>query len=88
MDIQRRMIEMALKKGIAPRVEIVSYEQAKPFVDMGVKHFCIGWDVGIIYSWCNQNCEGMGKLIPGLQREKPSSKDGGYSGLKQTYNPK
>jgi 4-hydroxy-2-oxoheptanedioate aldolase len=82
MDIQRRMIEMALKKGVAPRVEIVSYEQAKSFVDIGVKHFCLGWDVGIIYSWCNQNSEGMAKLLPGLARPKAAAKNGGYAGIK------
>jgi len=59
----RKMIEMALKKGVAPRVEIGSFDQAKPFIDMGVRHFCIGWDVGIIYGWCKQNGEGMRKLL-------------------------
>ena len=82
MDIQKRMIEMALKKGVAPRVEVGSFELAKPFIDMGVKHFCIGWDVSIIYGWCNQNSEGMSKLLPGLARQKATPKDGGYTGLK------
>jgi len=76
MDIQKRMIEMALKKGVAPRVEVGSFELAKPFIDMGVKHFCIGWDVSIIYGWCNQNSEGMAKLLPGLARQKIAPKDG------------
>jgi 4-hydroxy-2-oxoheptanedioate aldolase len=81
-DIQKRMIEMALKKGVAPRVECPNFEAAKPFIEMGVKHFCIGWDVGIIYAWCNQNSEGMAKLLPGLARQKIAPKDGGYTGLK------
>jgi hypothetical protein len=50
---------------------------------MGVRHFCIGWDVTIIYAWCNQNSEGMGNLIPGLKRQKTESKDGGYAGIKK-----
>jgi 4-hydroxy-2-oxoheptanedioate aldolase len=49
---------------------------------MGVKHFCIGWDVSIIYGWCNQNSEGMAKLLPALARQKIAPKDGGYTGLK------
>jgi 2-keto-3-deoxy-L-rhamnonate aldolase RhmA len=59
----RDMIEMALKKGVAPRVEIGSFEQAKPFVEMGVRHFCIGWDTGIIFQWCKQQEAGMRELL-------------------------
>ena len=59
----RKMIEMALEKGVAPRVEIATFEQAKPFVDMGVRHFCIGWDVGTILAWCRQQGKGMRELL-------------------------
>ena len=61
--VQRDMIEMALKKGVAPRVEIGSFEQAKPFLDMGVRHFCIGWDTRIIEQWCRPQAEGMRELL-------------------------
>ncbi len=61
--IQRDMIELALKKGVAPRVEIDSFEQAKPFIEMGVRHFCIGYDLGIIYQWCQQNGKGIRELL-------------------------
>jgi 2-keto-3-deoxy-L-rhamnonate aldolase RhmA len=59
----RLMIEMALKKGVAPRVEVASFEQAKPFVDMGVRHFCIGWDVRTILAWCREQGKGIRELI-------------------------
>jgi len=59
----QKMIELALKQGIAPRVEIASFEQAKPYVDMGVRHFCIGWDTGIIFQWCRQQGQGMSDLL-------------------------
>lgn len=60
---QRDMIEMALKKGIRPRVEISNFTEAKPFIDMGVKHFCIGWDIRIIFEWCKTQGENMRKLL-------------------------
>ncbi|MFC2025451.1 HpcH/HpaI aldolase/citrate lyase family protein [Chloroflexota bacterium] len=59
----RDMIELALKKGVAPRVEIASFEQAKPFVEMGVRHFCIGWDTRVMSQWCQQQAEGMRELL-------------------------
>jgi len=81
-DAQKRMVEMALKKGVHPRVELPSFENAKPWIDLGVRHFCLGWDVTIIYAWCNQNGEGMAKLLPDLQRQKSTPKEGGYTSLK------
>ena len=60
---QRDMIELALKKGIHPRAEIDSLEEAKKYIDMGVRHFCIGYDLDIIYQWCKQNGRGMRKLL-------------------------
>jgi len=61
--VQRDMIELALKKGVQPRVEIGSFEQAKEYIDMGVRHFCIGTDLVTIYQWCQQNGEGMRELL-------------------------
>ena len=62
-DAHKKMIEMALKKGVHPRVEIGSFEQAKPFVEMGVRHFCIGWDTSVIAQWCHQQGQGMRELL-------------------------
>ncbi len=30
---------------------------------MGVKHFCIGWDVSILHSWWRANGEGMRAML-------------------------
>jgi len=65
-DVQkahRDMIELALKKGVTPRVEAASFEQARPYVEMGVRHFCIGWDLVTIFAWCRQQGEGMRNLL-------------------------
>jgi 4-hydroxy-2-oxoheptanedioate aldolase len=48
------MIKLALKKGIAPRVETANMEDAKAFIEMGVRHFCVEQDLGIISQWCKQ----------------------------------
>ncbi len=64
--VQRDMIELALKKGVAPRVETAGFEQAKPYVEMGVRHFCIGTDLRVIYGWCQQQAEGMRELLASI----------------------
>ncbi len=48
---EKKTIETALKKGLHPRVELRDPSQAAKYLDMGVKHFCIGWDVRILADW-------------------------------------
>ena len=62
-DAHKKMMEMALKKGVNPRVEIGSFEQAKPFVEMGVRHFCMASELVTVYLWCKRQAEGMRKLL-------------------------
>ncbi len=59
---QKYVIEQALKKGKAPRVELDSIEQAKPYIEMGVRHFCIGIDLRVIYRWCQSQTEVIKEL--------------------------
>lgn len=68
---ERKTIETALKKGIAPRVEIGEPSQAAPYLEMGVKHFCMAWDVGILHNFWRDNGAVMAALLAG---EKPAPK--------------
>ncbi|WP_144299609.1 HpcH/HpaI aldolase family protein [Elioraea rosea] len=47
-EAERRVIETALAKGLHPRAEIHEPAQAERYRAMGVRHFCIGWDVSIL----------------------------------------
>lgn len=63
MRVQRDMIERALKKGIHPRVETESFEETKEFIEMGVRHFCIGFDLAILYQWSQIQGKGMREML-------------------------
>ena len=39
------------------------FESAKPYLDMGVRHFCIGTDITLIYDWMKTNGDKMRKLL-------------------------
>jgi 4-hydroxy-2-oxoheptanedioate aldolase len=65
LEAERRMIKTAVALGIAPRVEIGRPEQAKPYLDLGVNHFCMGWDVEILFDWFKREGEIMRKLLEG-----------------------
>ena len=53
----------SVEKGIPPRAEIQSVDQAKEFLDMGVRHFSIGTDITILYGWWRENGDKLRKVI-------------------------
>jgi 4-hydroxy-2-oxoheptanedioate aldolase len=52
-----------LAKGLHPRVELADIDLAAPYLEMGVRHFCIGWDVRTLYNWWRVNGEGMRTML-------------------------
>ncbi|MEE2705501.1 MAG: aldolase/citrate lyase family protein [Planctomycetota bacterium] len=62
-EAERHVIDTALSMGIAPRAEISSPDEAQEYLDMGVKHFCIGTDVGILFQWFQQNGKAMREVL-------------------------
>jgi 4-hydroxy-2-oxoheptanedioate aldolase len=62
---QRLMVEKALTAGVHPRIEIGSFTQAQKWIDMGVQHFCIGWDIRTIFAWCKEQGAAMRELLAG-----------------------
>ena len=64
---ETKTIQTALKKGLHPRVELRDPSQAGRYLEMGVKHFCIGWDVRILADWWDTKGAEMRKLL----RAKP-----------------
>ena len=63
LDIQKQMIEKALKAGVAPRVELPTADGAEPFIELGVRHFCIGWDVDAWKRFCLKEGGRMNALL-------------------------
>ena len=54
-DVQEHVIRTALSKGVHPRAEIGSPEDAERFLDLGVRHFSIGTDLAVLYKWWQEN---------------------------------
>ncbi|MBS0220725.1 MAG: 2,4-dihydroxyhept-2-ene-1,7-dioic acid aldolase [Proteobacteria bacterium] len=63
LDAEKKTIEMALKKGLHPRVELRDPSGAEKYLKMGVKHFCIGWDVRILADWWDTKGAEMRSLL-------------------------
>ncbi|MFN3192878.1 MAG: aldolase/citrate lyase family protein [Aureliella sp.] len=47
--IEERLIKSTQDAGLVPRIEIKKPEDASRYVQLGVQHFCIGWDRFILY---------------------------------------
>lgn len=61
--VERKVIETSLKMGVPPRAEINTADQAKYYLDMGVRHFCIGTDVNILYDWWKEHGDSVRKAV-------------------------
>jgi 2-keto-3-deoxy-L-rhamnonate aldolase RhmA len=65
-EFEELVIKKSLEYGIAPRIEIGAVEQAKRYIDLGVRHFCIGWDRFIYSSAIARLGEGLAKELEGI----------------------
>ena len=65
VEAEKYVIETALKMGIAPRAEISHPNECARYLDMGVKHFCIGTDVSILFNWFRESGKAMNQILKG-----------------------
>jgi 2-keto-3-deoxy-L-rhamnonate aldolase RhmA len=64
--VEEKVIAKCIEYGVPPRIEIGEVEQAKRYIDLGVRHFCIGWDRFILQAGLKNLGEGMRKLTEGI----------------------
>lgn len=60
---EKKVFETALKMGIQPRAEIGSVDEAKRFLDMGVRHFNLNMDIFILFNFWKTNGEALRKVV-------------------------
>ena len=63
---EETVIKKSMEYGISPRIEIGSTEQAVRYNDLGVRHFCVGWDRFIYASALTQLGEGMARIMESI----------------------
>ena len=52
--VERDVIAAAFRHGVAPRAEIADASSAEYYLELGVRHFCVGHDVGILHNWFSE----------------------------------
>ncbi len=61
----KKVFETALKMGVQPRAEVRSADDAKRFLDMGVRHFSINTDITILHQWWREQGDKLWKALEG-----------------------
>jgi 4-hydroxy-2-oxoheptanedioate aldolase len=60
---ERKVFETCMRLGIPPRAEIGGPDDAKRFLDMGVRHFCMGTDISLLYQVLKRHGESLRELL-------------------------
>ena len=60
---ERKVFETAIKMGVPPRAEVNTVDAAKSYLDMGVRHFCIGTDISILFDWWKTHGDNFRKAL-------------------------
>ena len=55
----------ALAAGVQPRAEVMEPDQARRYLDLGIRHFSIGIDAYILNQWWCRNGDEMRKVMEG-----------------------
>ena len=66
MAAKKKTFELGIKMGVAPGAEIQSADEMKEYLDMGVRHFSLGTDISILYSFWKNEGE---KVLRAMQGE-------------------
>jgi 2-keto-3-deoxy-L-rhamnonate aldolase RhmA len=66
-ETERRVIATCLRMGVAPRAEIETSADAGYYLDLGVRHFCIGSDINILYDWLSEEGDAL-RSVMGLAK--------------------
>ena len=74
-EAEKYVIETALKMGIPPRVELGDFRDADRYLRMGVKHFCVGWDIDVIHKYCKDQGAAFAKVF-GKERGREMDRAG------------
>ena len=59
----QKVIDGCLATGVHPRIEIGTADDAKRYLDMGARHFCVGTDIAILHQWWQKEGESLRKAL-------------------------
>jgi 4-hydroxy-2-oxoheptanedioate aldolase len=64
-EAEKYVVETSQRRGIPARAEIRDASAAQRYLEMGIRHFCVGWDVRILHDWFTDQGKMMQSLLSG-----------------------
>jgi 2-keto-3-deoxy-L-rhamnonate aldolase RhmA len=64
-EAEKYVVETAHRRGIPARAEIRDSSGARRSVEMGIRHFCVGWDVRVLHDWFVAEGKAMRDILAG-----------------------
>ena len=61
--VEREVLVRSLAAGIQPRAEITHPDEARAYLELGVRHFCIGTDVHILHAWLDERGGQLAEIL-------------------------
>lgn len=61
--VEKKVIETCLRVDIPARVEIATPDDARYYLDLGVRHFNLGNDLAILFGWWKEKGDQVRKLV-------------------------
>jgi 4-hydroxy-2-oxoheptanedioate aldolase len=62
-EAEQRVIATCLRMGVIPRAEVETPADAGYYLDLGVRHFCLGSDINILYNWLAEEGGSLRKVM-------------------------
>ncbi|MEE8363369.1 MAG: aldolase/citrate lyase family protein, partial [Dehalococcoidia bacterium] len=62
---KQKTFETAIRMGVPPRAEVQSADEVKQYLDMGVRHFSVGTDIAILFSFWKTEGEKIRRALEG-----------------------
>ena len=81
LRVERDVFERCIKAGVPPRAELSSPKDVDRFLEMGVKDFCMGTDLYIIYDWMRDNGKVLRNAVEKVFGAAPTSSSDGRTAL-------
>ena len=84
---EREVIASAFRHGVTPRAEIADAGSVEYYLELGVRHFCVGHDVGILHNWFTEQGARMRSVLGGLTAQPGVRAHRGGEGLPADFVP-
>lgn len=70
--VERRVIEASHRAGIPARAELTQPSDAAYYLDLGVRHFCIGSELTILHDWLKRSATELRAVVDSWPVAEPS----------------